>query len=130
MRSNTEWKIFMALQQGEVQGYDFDRMVVEFTMLNQGKVIACAISSAAMDNLEDGLSVKPEERVGQFMRLREIIEERASRKFLNEYVSGKYAVGPLPPQDKPNRPTFCRDLSGPGNHRPRSVVSRFKFSEP
>jgi hypothetical protein len=23
----------------EVQGYDFDRMTVEFTMLNQGKVI-------------------------------------------------------------------------------------------
>ena len=29
----------MPLQQGEVQGYDFDRMVVAFTMLNQGKVI-------------------------------------------------------------------------------------------
>jgi hypothetical protein len=29
----------MPLQRGEVQGYDFDRMTVEFTMLNQGKVI-------------------------------------------------------------------------------------------
>jgi hypothetical protein len=28
--------------------------------------------------------VKPEERVGQFMRLREAIEERASRKFFEE----------------------------------------------
>ena len=74
----------MALEQGEVQGYDIDRMVVEFTMLNQGKVIPCAISSAAMDNLEDGHSVKPEERVGQFMRLREVIEERVSRKFFEE----------------------------------------------
>ncbi len=27
----------MALQQGEVQGYDFNRMIVEFTMFNQGK---------------------------------------------------------------------------------------------
>jgi hypothetical protein len=26
-----------------VQGYDFDRMVVEFTMLNQGNVIRCVI---------------------------------------------------------------------------------------
>ena len=29
----------MLLQQGDVQGYDFNRSVVEFTMLNQGKVI-------------------------------------------------------------------------------------------
>ena len=36
----------MPLQQGEVQGYDFNRMVVEFTMLNQSKVIFCAISTA------------------------------------------------------------------------------------
>ena len=37
----------MPLQRGEVQGYDSDRMTVEFTMLNQGKVIMCAISTAA-----------------------------------------------------------------------------------
>ena len=42
----------MPLQQGEVQGYDFNRSVVELTMLNQGKVILCAISTAAMDDLE------------------------------------------------------------------------------
>ena len=33
----------MPLQQGEAQGYDFNRMVVEFTMLNQSKVICCAV---------------------------------------------------------------------------------------
>ena len=27
----------MLLQRGEVQGYDFNRMAVEFTMVNQGK---------------------------------------------------------------------------------------------
>ena len=27
----------MPLQRGEIQGYDFNRMVVAFTMLNQGK---------------------------------------------------------------------------------------------
>ena len=27
----------MRLQRGEVLGYDFDRMVVDFTMFNQGK---------------------------------------------------------------------------------------------
>jgi len=76
----------MPLQQGEVQGYDFDRMVVAFTMLNQGKVILCAIRTAAMDDLEGRRDVKPEERVTQFMRLREVIEERASRKFFEEQV--------------------------------------------
>jgi hypothetical protein len=33
----------MPLQRGEVKGYDFNRMVVEFTLLNQGRVILCAI---------------------------------------------------------------------------------------
>jgi Protein of unknown function (DUF1488) len=76
----------MSLRQGEVQGYDFNRMVVEFTMLNQDKVIRCAISTAAMDDLEGKRDVKPQERVEQFMRLREVIEEQASRKFFEERV--------------------------------------------
>ena len=46
----------MPLQRGEVQGYDFNRMIVEFTMLNQGKVILCAISTAAMDDLEGSVT--------------------------------------------------------------------------
>lgn len=71
----------MPLERGEVQGYDFNRMIVEFTMLNQGKVIPCAISTAAMDDLEGRRDVRPDQRVDQFMRLREVIEERASRKF-------------------------------------------------
>ena len=74
----------MPLERGEVQSYNFDRMVVEFTLLNQGKVIFCAISTAAMDDLEGRRDVKADERVGQFMRLRDVIEERASRKFFEE----------------------------------------------
>ena len=61
----------MPLERGEVHGYDFNRMVVEFTMIAQGRVIPCAISTAAMDDLENGRSLKPEQRVEQFMRLRE-----------------------------------------------------------
>jgi len=76
----------MLLLRGEVQGYDFNRMVVEFTMLNRDKVIQCAISTAAMDDLEGKRDVKPHERVDQFMRLREVIEEQASRKFFEEQV--------------------------------------------
>jgi Protein of unknown function (DUF1488) len=74
----------MPLRRGEGQGYDFNRMVVEFTLLNQGRVILCAISTAAMDDLEGRRDVKPEQRVDQFMKLRDVIEERASRKFFAE----------------------------------------------
>jgi Protein of unknown function (DUF1488) len=82
----------MPLQQGEVRGYDFNRSVVEFTMLNQGKVILCAISTAAMDDLEGGRGVKPDQRVDQFMRLREVIEDRASRKFFEEQAQSDRPV--------------------------------------
>jgi hypothetical protein len=74
----------MPLQPDAVQGYDFNRMVLEFTMLNEGKVIPCAISTAAMDDLEGRRDVKPEQRADQFVRLREVIEARASRKFFEE----------------------------------------------
>ena len=53
----------MQLAPGEVLGYNFERMVVEFTMLNQGKVILFAISTAAMDDLEGRRDVKSEQRV-------------------------------------------------------------------
>ena len=96
LRGRMKWlqhrELGMPLQQGEVQGYDFERMVVKFTMLNQGKVILCAISTAAMDDLESKRNVKPEERVAQFMRLREAIEERASRKFFEEQVQADRPV--------------------------------------
>jgi len=85
----------MPLQRGEVQGYDFDRMVINFTMLDADKIIVCAISTAAMDNLEDGRALKPEQRVDQFLRLRDVIEDRASRKFLEE-------------QARPDRPVVLR----------------------
>jgi Protein of unknown function (DUF1488) len=78
----------MLLERGEVQGYDFNRMVVEFTMVAQGRVIPCAISTAAMDDLEGGRSLKPEQRVDQFMRLRDVIEQQASRKFSNAQADG------------------------------------------
>jgi hypothetical protein len=71
----------MPLQRGEVRDYDFDRMTVNFTMLNRDKVVACAISTAAMDGIESRRDVAADQRLDQFMRLREVIEARASRKF-------------------------------------------------
>ena len=76
----------MPLQRGEIRGFNFHRMVVEFTMLDQDKVIECAISTAVMDDLEDKRDVKPDQRVDQFIRLREVIEDQASRKFFDEKV--------------------------------------------
>ena len=64
----------MPLQRGEVQGYDFNRSVVEFTMLNHGKVILSAISTAAMDDIEGKRNVRPHQRVDQFMRLRSLAD--------------------------------------------------------
>jgi hypothetical protein len=67
-------------------------------MLNQGKVILCAISTAAMDDLEGRRDVRPDQRVDQFMLLREVIEERASRKFFEEPAQG-------------DRPVVCTEYS-------------------
>lgn len=71
----------MPLQRGDIRDYDFDRMTVNFTMRNGRKVVACAVSTAAMDDLERRRDVTAVERLDQFARLREVIEERASRKF-------------------------------------------------
>ena len=71
----------MLLQRGEIRNYDFDRMTVSFTMLNREKVVLCAISTAAMDEIEHRRDVTADQRIDQFMRLRDLIEERASRKF-------------------------------------------------
>ena len=53
----------MPLQRGEVLGYDFNRMVVEFTRFNQGKTVRCAISTAATDDLEGKHDVKADQRL-------------------------------------------------------------------
>jgi hypothetical protein len=82
----------MPLQRGKVLGYDFNRMVVDFTMFNQGKTVRCAISTAAMDDLEGKHEVKADQRVDQFLRLRDAIEERASRKFFERPA---HAEGPV-----------------------------------
>lgn len=71
----------MRLMRGELLGYDVDRMIVQFTMLHQDRIIQCAVSSAAMDALEGGGEVKSEQRVAQFTRLRDVIEERTERRF-------------------------------------------------
>ncbi|HEX5244303.1 MAG TPA: DUF1488 domain-containing protein [Tepidisphaeraceae bacterium] len=71
----------MALTRGSFGSYEFDRMVVLFSMIDGQKEISCAVSTSAMDNLEKSARVTPDQREAQFMRLRDQIEERAARKF-------------------------------------------------
>jgi hypothetical protein len=76
----------MPLQQGTILGYDFNRMVIEFTMFNEGKVVPCAISTAALDDLEQNTNVKEDGRLDQFVRLRRVIEACADQKFAAGFV--------------------------------------------
>lgn len=78
----------MTLASGTFQSYDFDRMVVMFTMMDDGKVVPCAISTSAMDDLEKSVGTKGAQREAQFLRLREPIESRAARKFLDAELEG------------------------------------------
>ena len=74
----------MPLQRGD----DFNRMVVEFTMLNQGKTVRCAIRTAAMDDLEGKRGVKADQRVDQFVRLRDLRLTPRTRKELVRFRVG------------------------------------------
>jgi hypothetical protein len=71
----------MPLQQGVVESYDSDRMIVHFTMLDQDKIILCAVTTGAMDEIEGSRNVGGSQRIDQFMRLRAKIEARATSKF-------------------------------------------------
>ena len=58
----------MALTQGNYRDYDFNRMVVRFTMKNDQAEIACAISTDAMDQLEGSSRTPPAQREQQFLQ--------------------------------------------------------------
>jgi hypothetical protein len=79
----------MALTRGSFRGYEYDRMVVLFSMIDGQNEISCAISTSAMDDLESEARSKPEQREAQFMRLRDRIEARADRKFLAMEFEGR-----------------------------------------
>ena len=71
----------MTLEQGNITGFDHNRMVMMFSMMDGDKEIFCAVSSSAMDDLERGVKAKPDQRDVQFLRLRDRIEQCAARKF-------------------------------------------------
>ena len=78
----------MALTRGSFGSYEFDRMVVLFSMVDGEREISCAVSTSAMDDLEKSERIKPDQREAQFMRLRDQIEERAACKFLAREFEG------------------------------------------
>jgi hypothetical protein len=59
---------------GTALGYDIQRMVFKFTMLNGDETVECQISGAAMDDFAGGKGILPNDRDEQFSRLRERIE--------------------------------------------------------
>jgi Protein of unknown function (DUF1488) len=78
----------MALTHGKFEEYDFNRMVVRFTMKNDQASVTCAISTDAMDQMEGSSRTPPAQREQQFLRLRDRIEERAARKFSDVEMEG------------------------------------------
>jgi len=71
----------MTLTRGNIGGYEFDRMVLLFSMMDGPREIPCAISASAMDELEHVSRTASDQREEQFLRLRDRIEQCASRKF-------------------------------------------------
>ncbi len=78
----------MTLERGNLRGFEFDRMVMLFSMMDGAREVPCAISTSAMDDLERGARAKPDQREEQFLRLRDRIEQCASRKFLAREFEG------------------------------------------
>ncbi|WP_454616623.1 DUF1488 family protein [Bradyrhizobium cenepequi] len=78
----------MTLTHGRFIGYEYDRMIVLFSMLDGEKEIPCAISTTAMDELEGVVRARAGQREAQFMRLRERIETCAAGKYLATEFEG------------------------------------------
>ena len=71
----------MTLARGSIGGYEYDRMVLKFSMLDGARRVPCAVSASAMDDLERGARTAPTQREERFVRLRDRIEQCAARKF-------------------------------------------------
>ena len=71
----------MPLTRGELVGYDEERLAFKFTMLNNGQVVNCQISDAALDELAGMKATESFARQAQFLSLRSTIEQIASELF-------------------------------------------------
>ena len=78
----------MTLARGNIRGYEDDRMVLLFSMMDNAREVPCAVSASAMDELEHVPRTPANQREEQFVRLRDRIEACASRKFLAREFEG------------------------------------------
>lgn len=78
----------MTLARGTIRGYEDDRMVLLFSMMDGTREVRCAVSASAMDELERVPRTPANRREEQFERLRDRIEACASRKFLAQEFEG------------------------------------------
>ena len=74
----------MPLTRGEIVGHDEERLAFKFTMLDNGEVINCQISDAAMNELAGMKATESFARQAQFLSLRSTIEQIASELFDQE----------------------------------------------
>jgi len=58
----------MTLARGKIGGYEFNRMVVLFSVMDGAREIPCAISASAMDDIEHVSRTAPDQRAQQFLR--------------------------------------------------------------
>jgi hypothetical protein len=82
----------MPLTRDEIVGYDDERLAFRFTMLNDGQVVNCQISDAAMDELAGMKGTESFARQAQFVSLRGTIEQIASDLFDREARLNGYVV--------------------------------------
>jgi len=71
----------MPLIRQEIVGHDPERLAFKFSMLNDGQVVLCQISDAALDKLAGMKGTESSARMAQFLSLRQTIEQTASRLF-------------------------------------------------
>jgi Protein of unknown function (DUF1488) len=71
----------MPLTRDKIVGHDSERLAVKFTMLNDGEVVQCQISDAALDELAGMKGTESIARRAQFLSLRNTIEKIASDLF-------------------------------------------------
>lgn len=71
----------MPLTRDKIVGHDAERMAFKFTMLNDGKIVQCQISDAALDELAGVKGAENSARQAQFLSQRDTIEKIASDLF-------------------------------------------------
>jgi hypothetical protein len=81
----------MSFTSGKFRGYDDDRSVVLFSMMDETTEVPCAVSTDAMDHLDGAKRTPAAQREQQFMRLRASIESCAERKFAKAEMEGNPA---------------------------------------